>query len=70
MIIDMSSKPLLEQLIVATEIEDTAAKALLSALENGVRDSATLATLTNRMTETHNDKMDIWDQLKQAKLDK
>lgn len=70
MIIDMSSKPLLDQLIVASEVEDTATKALRSALENGVRDSATLETLTNRMTETHNKKMDIWDQLEQVKLDK
>ena len=70
MIIDMSSKPLLAQLIVASEVEDTATKELLSALENGVRDSAKLEALTNRMTETHNKKMDIWDQLEQVKLDK
>lgn len=70
MIIDMSSKPLLDLRIAASEAEDTATKTLLSALENGVRDSATLEALTNRMTETHNKKLDILDQLEQVKLDK
>ena len=70
MIIDMNSKPLLDKLIAASEVEGAATKALLAALENGIRDSVTLDNLATRMTETHNKKMDIWDQLQQVRLDK
>lgn len=71
MVIDGNAAgPLLEQFKVAQEVEGAAVTALNDALKAGVRDDATLMALTDRMTETHNRKMDIWDELQQFRLDK
>lgn len=71
MIIDgTTAGPLLEQFKVAQDAEGVAIANLLSAMKSGIRDDATLMALTDRMTETHNNKMDIWDQLQQHRLDK
>lgn len=71
MVIDGNAAgPLLEQFKVAQEVEGTAVTALHDALKAGIRDDETLMALTDRMTETHNKKMDIWDQLQQFRLDK
>jgi hypothetical protein len=64
MVIDGNAAgPLLEQFKVAQDVEGAAITALHNALKAGVRDDATLIALTDRMTETHNRKMDIWDEL-------
>lgn len=68
MIFDISAKPLLDQLIAASSMEFEATNALLVALEGGVRDNATLELLTKNMTETHNAKMTIWNQLAQTQV--
>ena len=71
MVIDGNAAgPLLEQFKVAQEVEGAAVTALNDALKAGVRDDATLMALTDRMTETHNRKMDTWDELQQFRLDK
>lgn len=71
MVIDGNAAgPLLEQFKVAQEVEGAAVTALHDALKAGIRDDEILMALTDRMTETHNKKMDIWDQLQQFRLDK
>lgn len=62
--------PLLEQLKIAAAAEGAAITALHDALKAGIRDDEILIALTDRMTEAHNKKMDIWDQLQQFRLDK
>ena len=69
MIFDINAKPVIDQLSSASEAEAVATKALLSAMENGVRDTKILEALTNQMTAAHNKKMDIWDQLQPLRLD-
>lgn len=68
MIFDISAKPLLDKLIAASSAEFEATNALLVALESGVRDNTTLELLTKNMTETHNAKMTIWNQLAQIQI--
>lgn len=71
MVIDGNAAgPLLEHFNVAQEVEWAAVTALNDALKAGVRDDAALMALTDRMTETHNRKMDIRDELQQFRLDK
>jgi hydrogenase maturation factor len=70
MIFDMnSSKELIEKLQTAQAIEGAAITALHDAMKGGMKDNATLMALTDRMTEAHNKKMDIWDQLQKHRLD-
>ncbi len=70
MIFDMnSSKELIEKLQAAQAIEGAAITALHDALKGGMKDDKILGALTDRMTEAHNKKMDIWDQLQQHRLD-
>ena len=70
MIIDMSAKPLLEQFQAANEAEGVAIKELLAYMQGGGRDNQTLEALTNRMTSTHDKKMDIYAQLEAVRIDK
>ncbi len=70
MIFDMdSSKELFEKLQAAQAAEGVAITALHNAMKGGVKDSKALGALTDCMTEAHNKKMDIWDQLQQHRLD-
>ena len=70
MIFDMNStKELFEHFYAAQAAEGVAINALLDTLNGGVKDNEILMALTNRMTETHNKKMDIWDQFQQHRLD-
>ena len=70
MIFDMtSSKELFEQFYAAQATEGAAITALHDTLTDGVKDNDILMALTNRMTEAHNKKMAIWDQLQQHRLD-
>jgi hypothetical protein len=68
MIFDISAKPLLDKFKAAKETESTAVNNMLAALQSGERDSTILAALTKQMEETHNDAMDIWDQLEQVAI--
>jgi hypothetical protein len=61
---------LLEQLRIAKEAEAIAIRALGSALKSGVKNTETLRTLSDQMTEAHNNSMDIWNQLQKFRLDK
>lgn len=71
MVIDGNAAgPLLEQFKLAQDAEGDAVTALHNALKAGIRDDVTLMALTDHMTEMHNKKMDIWDQLQQFRLDK
>ncbi len=71
MIIDGNAAgPLLEQFKVAQEVEGAAITALHNAMKGGAKDSTILMALTDRMSEAHNKKMDIWNQLQQFRLDK
>lgn len=71
MIIDGNAAgPLLEQFKVAQEAEGAAITALHDAMKGGTKDSTILMALTDRMSEAHNKKMDIWNQLQQFRLDK
>lgn len=70
MIIDMSSKPLLEQFQAANEAEGVAIKELLAYMQGGGRDNQRIEALTNCMTSAHDKKMDIYAQLQSVKLDK
>lgn len=70
MLIDGNSAgSLLEQFKIAQEVEGAAITALHDAMKGSMKDMEILMALTDRMTETHNKKMDIWDQLKQHRLD-
>ena len=62
--------PLLEQFKIAQNAESAAISALHDALKAGMKDNETLTLLTQRMTETHNTKMELWDQLEDFRLDK
>lgn len=64
-----TSGPLLEQFKAAQDAEDRAIRTVRTAQEMGT-DSATLIDLINQMTEIHNKKMSIWNQLEEQKLDK
>ena len=69
MIIDGNEAgPLLEQFKIAQDAEGAAITALHDAMKGGMKDHAILMALTDRMTETHNKKMDIWDQLQAISL--
>ncbi len=71
MVIDGNAAgPLLEQFKVAQDVEGAAITALHDALKSGMKDKEALMALTDRMTETHNRKMDLWDELQQFRLDK
>ena len=65
-----SADPLLEQFKSAQDAEGVAIAALHDAMKGGTKDKEILMTLTDRMTEAHNKKMDVWDQLQQFQLDK
>jgi len=69
MIIDMDNLPLFEEWIAAREVENAAVNALHGALKNGTRNIQTLEALTKQMEDTHNNAMDIYDRLKDRKLD-
>ena len=70
MVIDGNTAgPLLEQLKIAAAAEGVAITALHDAMKGGMKDKGILMALTDRMTEAHNKKMDIWDQLQQHRLD-
>jgi len=70
MIFDMnSSKELFEKFQAAHADEGAAITALHDAMKGGMKDKESLISLTDRMTEAHNKKMDIWDQLQQHRLD-
>ena len=69
MIIDGNpAGPLLEQFKIAQDSEGAAITALHAAMAGGMKDHEVLMALTDRMTETHNKKMDIWDQLQAISL--
>ena len=70
MILNESAVPTLEKFLDAHEEESSAIKALSNALKSGVNDEKTLMSLTEKMTKIHNEKMNIWDQLENLKLDK
>lgn len=71
MIIDGNAAgPLLEQFKIAQDAEGAAITALHAAMKSGMKDHGILMSLTDRMTETHNLKMDIWDKLQKHRLDK
>ena len=65
-----SADPLLEQFKSAQDAEGVAIAALHDAMKGGTDDKEILMTLTDRMTDAHNKKMDVWDQLQQFQLDK
>ncbi len=70
MIFDMnSSKELFEKFQAAQAAEGAAITALHDAMKGGMKDNDILIALSDRMTEAHNKKMDIWDQLQQFRLD-
>ena len=70
MIIDKNAAgPLLEQFKLAQDAESAATMALHDAMKGGMKDKEILMALTNCMTEAHNKKMDILDQLQQYRLD-
>ena len=70
MIFDMnSSKELFEKFQAAQTAEGAAITALHDAMSGGIKDNTVLMSLTDRMTDAHNKKMDIWDQLQQHRLD-
>lgn len=70
MIFDMkSSKELFEKFQAAQAAEGAAITALHDVMKGGMKDKEILIALTDRMTEAHNKKMDIWDQLQQHRLD-
>jgi hypothetical protein len=70
MVIDGNAAgPLLEQFKVAQEVEGAAITALHDAIRGGMKENEVLIALTDRMTEAHNKKMDLWDQLQQHRLD-
>ena len=58
-----------EKLQAALAAESVAITALHDALKSGLKDNKVLMALSDRMTEAHNKKMDIWDQLQQQSLD-
>ncbi len=60
---------LLRQFKTAQEAEGAAITALHEAMRGGITDKAILMALTDRMTEAHNKKMDIWDQVEKLRLD-
>ena len=62
--------PLLEQLKIAKDAEAIAIQALHNALKGGVKETATLMALTDRMTEANNKSLDILNQLQKFRLDK
>ena len=62
--------PLLEQFKSAQDAEGVAMTALQDAMKGGMKDQEILMALTDRMTEAHNKKMDVWDQLQQHRLAK
>lgn len=69
MIIDGNEAgPLLEQFKIAQDAEGAAITALHDAMKGGMKDREILMALTDRMTETHNKKMDIWGQLQAISL--
>jgi hypothetical protein len=70
MIIGTSARPLLEQFQAANEAEGIAIKELLADMQAGGNDNQKLEALTNRMTNTHDKKMDIYAQLQSVRLDK
>lgn len=70
MIIDGNAAgPLLEQFKAAEEAEGDAIAELHDAMKVGGADKAILTALTDHMTEAHNKKMDIWDQVEKLRLD-
>ncbi|MCK9201351.1 MAG: hypothetical protein M0P59_07200 [Gallionella sp.] len=70
MIIDGNAAgPLLEQFKAAQEAESAAIMALHEAMKGGITDKEILTALTDHMTEAHNKKMDIWDQVEKLRLD-
>lgn len=70
MIFDMnSSMELIEKLQAAQAAEGVAITALHDALKSGIKDDDVLVALTDSMTDAHNKKMDIWDQLQQHRID-
>lgn len=70
MIIDGNTAgPLLEQFKIAQDAEAVATTALYEAMKSGMKDHGILMALTDRMTEAHNKKMDIWNQLQAVALD-
>jgi hypothetical protein len=61
--------PLLRQFEAANEAEGAAIRAVRAAQEARA-DTSTIMGLIDRMTEAHNKKMDIWEQLERLRLDK
>lgn len=68
MVFSSDSIPLFEEYKLARAIEGEAITALHAAMKGGLRDENALMELTQRMTDTHNKSMDIWDQLQQFKM--
>jgi len=63
---DHSADAVLKQFMSAQNAEAVAIADLLSALNARLNDKAALMALTDRMTETHNKKMDIWNQVQRT----
>lgn len=63
-----SSSPLLADFRAAQEAEGVAIHALRVAQQSGA-DRAMLRDLTNQMTDAHDNKMRIWNQLEKHRLD-
>ena len=59
MVFNSESLPLFEQYKLVRAVENEAITALYSAMKSGVRDTQTLLDLTERMTDAHNNSMDI-----------
>lgn len=70
MIFNIDAQPLLAKYAAARESEALATKDLLAAFQSGVKDTAALEALSNRMETAHNLSMDIWNQLQPLALDK
>ena len=70
MILDSSATPTLERFKMAADAESAAIKALLAALQDGVRDSAVLMPLTQAMENAGSEKMRIYRELETFRLDK
>ena len=69
MILGKDALPLLEEFNVANEIEANAVKELRDYMQAGGKDEAILIELTNKMEETHNKKMELYQQVQKFKLD-
>lgn len=70
MLIDESSRPLLDAYLAANEREGQAIRALKAVADAGLRDQAKLFELVKRVEEAHNEKMHLFEQLQASRLDK